>query len=256
MSYTELKRAVYEANMELYKRGLVLYTFGNVSQIDRAAAVMAIKPSGVAYEDMRPDDMVIVDLDNHVVEGRLRPSSDTKTHSHLYRSFSQIGGVTHTHSTYATAWAQARQAIPCLGTTHADFVYGDISCTEQLSSEQVARDYEAETGVQIATRIQISGESFLTPPGDFSALVAAASTRFWMSVMRADVSVISGLSAASTAVSPLRSPWLKWSKGGAEAPAPCRRVVKATTPGGTGHCAGSSAGQKRAMTIIRIRISL
>jgi L-ribulose-5-phosphate 4-epimerase len=149
VSYTELKRAVYEANMELYKRGLVLYTFGNVSQIDRAAAVMAIKPSGVAYEDMRPDDMVIVDLDNRVVEGRLRPSSDTKTHSHLYRSFSQIGGVTHTHSTYATAWAQARQAIPCLGTTHADFVYGDISCTEQLSSEQVARDYEAETGVQI-----------------------------------------------------------------------------------------------------------
>lgn len=149
MSYTELKREVFEANLELQKRGLVIYTFGNVSQIDRAKGVIAIKPSGVAYEDMRADDMVIVDLDNQIVEGRLRPSSDTKTHTHLYRHFSGIGGVTHTHSTYATAWAQAKLPIPCLGTTHADFVYGAVPCTGEMSMEQVARDYEEETGVQI-----------------------------------------------------------------------------------------------------------
>jgi len=149
MSYTELKREVFEANLELQKRGLVIYTFGNVSQIDRAKGVIAIKPSGVAYEDMRADDMVIVDLDNQIVEGKLRPSSDTKTHTHLYRHFNDIGGVTHTHSTYATAWAQAKLPIPCLGTTHADFVYGAVPCTSEMSMEQVARDYEEETGVQI-----------------------------------------------------------------------------------------------------------
>lgn len=149
MSYTELKREVFEANLELQKRGLVIYTFGNVSQIDRAKGVIAIKPSGVAYEDMRADDMVIVDLDNQIVEGKLRPSSDTKTHTHLYRHFNDIGGVTHTHSTYATAWAQAKLPIPCLGTTHADFVYGAVPCTGEMSMEQVARDYEEETGVQI-----------------------------------------------------------------------------------------------------------
>ncbi len=149
MSYTELKREVFEANLELQKRGLVIYTFGNVSQIDRAKGVIAIKPSGVAYEDMRADDMVIVDLVNQIVEGKLRPSSDTKTHTHLYRHFNDIGGVTHTHSTYATAWAQAKLPIPCLGTTHADFVYGAVPCTGEMSMEQVARDYEEETGVQI-----------------------------------------------------------------------------------------------------------
>lgn len=149
MSYTELKREVFEANLELQKRGLVIYTFGNVSQVDRAKGVIAIKPSGVAYEDMRADDMVIVDLDNQIVEGTLRPSSDTKTHTHLYRHFATIGGVTHTHSTHATAWAQAKLAIPCLGTTHADFVYGEVPCTAEMSAEQVARDYEEETGVQI-----------------------------------------------------------------------------------------------------------
>ncbi len=149
MSYTELKREVFEANLELQKRGLVIYTFGNVSQIDRAKGVIAIKPSGVAYEDMCADDMVIVDLDNQIVEGKLRPSSDTKTHTHLYRHFNDIGGVTHTHSTYATAWAQAKLPIPCLGTTHADFVYGAVPCTGEMSMEQVARDYEEETGVQI-----------------------------------------------------------------------------------------------------------
>src|SRR5690606_29039138 len=133
MSYLELKREVYEANMELQRRNLVVYTWGNVSQIDRAKGVVAIKPSGVAYEVMTPDDIVVVDLENTIVEGKMRPSSDTKTHTHLYRHFDSIGGVTHTHSTYATAWAQAQLAIPCYGTTHADYAYGEIPCTAVMS---------------------------------------------------------------------------------------------------------------------------
>jgi len=154
MSYTELKREVYEANMELQRRNLVVYTWGNVSQIDRNKGVIAIKPSGVAYEKLSPDDIVIVDLENNIVEETLnkkimRPSSDTKTHTHLYRHFESIGGVTHTHSTYATAWAQTQQAIPCYGTTHADYAYGEIPCTAVMSDEQIERDYEEETGVQI-----------------------------------------------------------------------------------------------------------
>jgi len=149
MSYTELKREVYEANMELQRRNLVVYTWGNVSQIDRSNGVIAIKPSGVAYEKLSPDDIVIVDLENNIVEGAMRPSSDTKTHTHLYRHFESIGGVTHTHSTYATAWAQTQQAIPCYGTTHADYAYGEIPCTAVMTDEQIERDYEEETGVQI-----------------------------------------------------------------------------------------------------------
>lgn len=149
MSFLELKREVYEANMELQRRNLVVYTWGNVSQIDRAKGVIAIKPSGVAYEVMTPDDIVVVDLENKIVEGKMRPSSDTKTHTHLYRHFESIGGVTHTHSTYATAWAQTQQAIPCYGTTHADYAYGEIPCTAVMSDEQIERDYEEETGVQI-----------------------------------------------------------------------------------------------------------
>ena len=149
MSYTELKREVFEANMELSRRNLVVYTWGNVSQIDRAKGVIAIKPSGVAYEVMTVDDIVVVDLENKIVEGKMRPSSDTKTHTHLYRHFETIGGVTHTHSTYATAWAQTQQAIPCYGTTHADYAYGEIPCTAVMSDAQIERDYEEETGVQI-----------------------------------------------------------------------------------------------------------
>ncbi|MFC3116152.1 L-ribulose-5-phosphate 4-epimerase [Cellvibrio fontiphilus] len=149
MSYTELKREVFEANMELNRRNLVVYTWGNVSQIDRAKGVIAIKPSGVAYEVMTPEDIVIVDLENNIVEGKMRPSSDTKTHTHLYRHFETIGGVTHTHSTYATAWAQTQQAIPCYGTTHADYAYGEIPCTAVMTDAQIERDYEEETGVQI-----------------------------------------------------------------------------------------------------------
>lgn len=149
MSYSELKQAAWEANIELNDRGLVLYTWGNVSQIDRDRGVFAIKPSGVPYETLTADDMVVVDLDNQRVEGTLNPSSDTRTHTHLYRHFEDIGGITHTHSTYATAWAQARQPIPCYGTTHADYAYGEIPCTAIMSNEQIERDYEQETGVQI-----------------------------------------------------------------------------------------------------------
>jgi L-ribulose-5-phosphate 4-epimerase len=149
MSYKDLRHAAWEANMELHRRGLVLYTWGNVSQLDREQGVFAIKPSGVPYERLSAEDMVVVDLDNAVVEGRLKPSSDTRTHTHLYRHFDTIGGITHTHSTYATAWAQAQQPIPCFGTTHADYAYGAIPCTAVMSDEQITRDYEEETGVQI-----------------------------------------------------------------------------------------------------------
>jgi L-ribulose-5-phosphate 4-epimerase len=154
MSYTELKRAAFEANIELDRRKLVIYNFGNVSEIDRAKGVIAIKPSGVPYAELTPNDMVVVDLDNQVVEGKLRPSSDTKTHTHLYRHFDSIGGVTHTHSTFATAWAQAQLPIPCWGTTHADFAYGEIPCTAVMTDLQILRDYEEETGVQITDCFQ------------------------------------------------------------------------------------------------------
>jgi len=149
MSYKELKRQSFEANMELQRRGLVLYTWGNVSQLDREKGVFAIKPSGVPYEELTADDVVVVDLDCRRVDGTLKPSSDTRTHAHLYRHFEAIGGVTHTHSTHATAWAQAQQEIPCFGTTHADYAYGAIPCTAVMSDEQIERDYEEETGVQI-----------------------------------------------------------------------------------------------------------
>ena len=149
MSYKELRRAAYEANMELHARGLVLYTWGNVSHVDRERGVFAIKPSGVPYERLQADDMVVVDLDNRVVRGKLKPSSDTRTHTHLYRHFEAIGGITHTHSTYATAWAQAQREIPCFGTTHADYAYGAVPCTAVMSDAQIERDYEEETGVQI-----------------------------------------------------------------------------------------------------------
>ncbi len=149
MNYEELKHQAWEANMELWRRGLVLYTWGNVSQLDRDRGVLAIKPSGVSYEQLTADDMVVVDLDNQTVEGRLKPSMDTPTHTHLYRHFDAIGGVTHTHSTYATAWAQAQQDIPCLGTTHADYAHGAVPCTAVISNAQIERDYEEETGVQI-----------------------------------------------------------------------------------------------------------
>ena len=147
--YQSLREAVYEANLTLPKRGLVLYTFGNVSGIDRRAGVVAIKPSGVPYENLQPADIVVVDLDNQVVEGKLRPSSDTLTHLLLYAHFPTIGGVCHTHSTYAVAWSQAMRAIPNLGTTHADHLTVAVPCTEVMTDEMIRGNYELETGHQI-----------------------------------------------------------------------------------------------------------
>ena len=145
-SLKELKERVYEANMELPRRNLVIYTFGNASGIDRERGIFAIKPSGISYNELTPDSMVLVDMENNVVESRLNPSSDTKTHTVLYKNFHEIGGIVHTHSTYATAWAQACKPVPCLGTTHADHVPGGIPCTGILADEKIAADYEEETG--------------------------------------------------------------------------------------------------------------
>ncbi len=142
----ELKQQVYQANLQLVRHGLVIFTWGNVSGIDREKGLVVIKPSGVSYDKMKPEDMVIVDMEGKVVEGNLRPSSDTPTHLRLYEAFTGIGGVVHTHSTYATAWAQTGNALPCLGTTHADYFYGDIPCTAPMSHERIEGDYELETG--------------------------------------------------------------------------------------------------------------
>lgn len=142
----QLKQQVYEANMDLPRYGLVTFTWGNVSAIDRARGWVAIKPSGVAYDSMGVDDIVVVDLSGKVVEGKWRPSSDTATHLALYQRYPSIGGVVHTHSTHATAWAQAGRAIPALGTTHADYFFGDIPCTRGLSEEEVQGEYELNTG--------------------------------------------------------------------------------------------------------------
>lgn len=135
--------------MELPKRGLVTYTWGNVSGIDREKGLVVIKPSGVDYETMKPEDMVVVDLDGNVVEGHYRPSSDTPTHVELYKAFSEIGGVVHTHSPWATSWAQAARSIPCYGTTHADYFYGPIPCVRNLTKEEIDEAYEKNTGVSI-----------------------------------------------------------------------------------------------------------
>ena len=148
-AYRTLREEAYEANRELSASGLVVATFGNVSAFDGERAIFAIKPSGVPYPQLSPEAMVVVDLDNKVVEGTLRPSSDTKTHAVLYRSFQGIGGVCHTHSTYAVAWAQAQRPIPILGTTHADHLTDDIPCTDVMDDRMIAGDYETETGNQI-----------------------------------------------------------------------------------------------------------
>ena len=147
--FTQLKKEAYDANIDLVNKGLVIHTFGNVSVADRDNEVIAIKPSGVDYEVLAPEDIVIVDLENNIVEGDLRPSSDTKTHTLLYRNFKKIGSVVHTHSTYAVAWAQAVKPIPVLGTTHADHLPFDIPVTEIMSDEMIKGDYEEETGNQI-----------------------------------------------------------------------------------------------------------
>ena len=145
----ELKKAVYEANMLLPKYNLVTFTWGNVSQIDRETGYFAIKPSGVDYDKLTPDDMVIMDLEGNKIEGRYNPSSDTPTHLELYRAFPKIGGVVHTHSPWATSWAQAGRGIPCYGTTHADYMYGEIPCVRCLTKEEINTAYEKNTGLLI-----------------------------------------------------------------------------------------------------------
>jgi L-ribulose-5-phosphate 4-epimerase len=145
----ELKEICFEANMKLPELDLVIYTFGNVSAVDRSRDVFAIKPSGVPYEILKVEDIVIVDFDNNVIEGKLRPSSDTKTHAVLYRSWPEIGGICHTHSTYAVSWAQAQRDIPIMGTTHADYLTTDIPCAPPMSDELIKGDYEHNTGQQI-----------------------------------------------------------------------------------------------------------
>ncbi len=154
----ELKEKVFRANLDLVKHGLVIFTWGNVSAIDRASGLVVIKPSGVDYETMQVRDMVVVDLKGNIVEGDLRPSSDTPTHLVLYRAFPEIGGVVHTHSTYATAWAQAGKDIPNIGTTHADYFHNDIPCTKDMTETQVKGEYEKETGNVIVERFK-----FLNP---------------------------------------------------------------------------------------------
>ena len=148
-TYRELRERAFEANLEIPRRGLAIYTFGNVSSFDRDRGVLAIKPSGVAYEQLSVDDMVVVDLQGNVVEGHLRPSSDTRTHTVLYESFGGLGGVVHTHSTYATSWAQTGTPIPIYGTTHADHLPEDVPCTEVMRADAVQGDYETATGKQI-----------------------------------------------------------------------------------------------------------
>ena len=152
MLLQELREEVLEANLELVRRGLVLYTFGNVSGIDRGQGLVAIKPSGVAYKELTAEKMVVTDLTGKIVDGVLRPSSDLDTHLELYKHFATIGGVAHTHSEYATAWAQAETEIPCLGTTHADYFHGPVPVTRRLSETAIAGDYERETGVSICRR--------------------------------------------------------------------------------------------------------
>jgi len=153
MSLEKLRAEVLEANLELVRRGLVLYTFGNASGRDAASGLVVIKPSGVPYERLRAEDLVVVDLEGRVGEGTLRPSSDLPTHLALYRAYPQIGGVAHTHPRAATAFAQARREIPCLGTTHADYFHGPVPVTRLLSPEEVRDDYEARTGEAIVERL-------------------------------------------------------------------------------------------------------
>lgn len=158
--YETIKQSAYAANMQLPKLGLVIYTFGNVSAVDREQGVFAIKPSGVAYEELSPEKMVIVDFDGKTVEGKLRPSSDTKTHAVLYKHWEKIGGIVHTHSTFATAWAQSQRDVPIYGTTHADHNTVDIPCAAPMDDEMIQGDYEYQTGFQIMNCLRDRGMSY------------------------------------------------------------------------------------------------
>lgn len=145
----ELKKIVYEANMDLPKYGLVTFTWGNVSAIDRESGLFVIKPSGVPYDELKPEDMVVMNMNGEKVEGRFNPSSDTPTHLELYKAYPEIGGVVHTHSSWATSWAQAGRGIPCYGTTHADYIYGEVPCVRTLTKEEIDDAYEKNTGILI-----------------------------------------------------------------------------------------------------------
>lgn len=160
-----LKETVCEANLELSRRGVVLYTWGNVSGIDRARGLVVIKPSGVPYQGMQPSDMVVVDLEGRIVEGTLRPSSDTPTHLELYKAFPEIGGVVHTHSTHAVVFAQAGMDLPALGTTHADYFYGAVPVSRSLTRDEVQEAYEKNTGRVIVETVQETGREALDVPG-------------------------------------------------------------------------------------------
>lgn len=160
----ELKRQVYEANMLLPKYGLVTFTWGNVSAIDRESGLFVIKPSGVEYESMKPEDMVVMDLNGNRVEGKLRPSSDTPTHLELYKAFPEIGGIVHTHSSYATSWAQSGRSIPCYGTTHADYIYGEVPCVRCLTKEEIDEAYETNTGKLIVSEFKRRKKEIMAVP--------------------------------------------------------------------------------------------
>ena len=161
----ELKERVLKANLLLPELDLVKFTWGNVSEIDREKGIIAIKPSGVDYENLTADDIVLVDLDGNIVEGKLRPSSDTATHIELYKTFSDIGGVVHTHSEWAVSWAQSRRGIPCYGTTHADCFYGEIPCTREMTDEEIESAYEINTGLVIAETFRKKNIDPLAVPG-------------------------------------------------------------------------------------------
>lgn len=171
-----LQERVYEANMALVEHGLVVLTWGNASEIDRKRGVFGIKPSGVPYRELRPEHIVLVDLEGKVVEGNLRPSSDTPTHLVLYQHFEQIGGIVHTHSRYATAWAQAMRPLPCFGTTHADAFYGAVPCTRPLTDEEITGHYERHTGLVIVETFQNLGIDPLQVP---AVLVAQHAPFVW-----------------------------------------------------------------------------
>lgn len=156
-NYQHIKQSAYEANMQLPKLNLVLFTFGNVSAADHELGVFAIKPSGVPYEDLSPEKMVIVDFDGNTIEGDLRPSSDTKTHAVLYKHWTDINGIVHTHSTFATAWAQSQRCIPIFGTTHADHLTADVPCAQPMNDEMIRGDYEYQTGFQIMDHFKKEG---------------------------------------------------------------------------------------------------
>ena len=160
----DLKQKVYEANMLLPKYGLVTFTWGNVSAIDTESGLFVIKPSGVDYEKMTPADMVVMDLQGNKVEGDLRPSSDTPTHLELYKAFPEIGGIVHTHSSYATSWAQAGRSIPCYGTTHADYIYGEVPCLRCLTKEEIDEAYEENTGHLIVNEFQRMNKEVMAVP--------------------------------------------------------------------------------------------